>query len=264
MDGHPVGSALEWFDEKYGEMSAALTDAMVNYKANLPSAPDQYEMLYLWRANNDARNYIIVGDPAARMPTAAAGETPEIRPARETVTIVDASSQVSEDSPQTTASESVRPLQRSGSDNLPEDYSFDLKSTGRSIARSLKDVTEKMGDTLKSIVDDLSTLEVLTYTSTGDDLGQVYDAKTKKFNEKATLKAVTRISLDGDIYQLVPTGTAKADSAEGEENRTSPEIDKQLWDIHKDMVKMAQENKVAFVKAVAEVAGTLLNIAKGK
>ncbi len=239
LEGHPVGSALEWFDEKYGEISAGLTDKVERFKLELPNAPTEYELISLWRANNDARNYIIVGDPAARMPTADAGETSKARPVRETVSI---------------------PEIPDRKDDQPEDYSFDLRSTGRTITRSLKDVTKKMGDVLESIVDDLSTLEVLTYTGAGYDLKQVYDAKTKKFNEKASLKAVTRISLDGDISHIVPART----EAEGEEKPASPEIDKQLWEIHRDMVKMAQENKVAFVKAVAEVAGTLLNIAKGK
>ena len=81
MDGHPVGSALEYVNEKYGEYSAALSRGVESRELELDDAPDDYEMVRLWRANNDARNTVVLGDPAARLPLAAVGEEPSAAPA---------------------------------------------------------------------------------------------------------------------------------------------------------------------------------------
>jgi len=89
MDGHPVGSALEYFNEKYGEYSAALSNSVEARELELEDAPDDYELVRLWRANNDARNYIILGDPATRLPVADAREKPtEERPELSRLTVV--------------------------------------------------------------------------------------------------------------------------------------------------------------------------------
>lgn len=88
MDGHPIGSALEYFNEKYGEYSAALSQGFDDRKYEVQKAPDDYEFTRLWRANNDARNFIILGDPAVRLPLAGVGETPiGMRPPLKVVTV---------------------------------------------------------------------------------------------------------------------------------------------------------------------------------
>jgi hypothetical protein len=88
MDGHPVGSALEYINEKYGEYSAELTRGVEARELELEDAPDDYEMVRLWRANNDARNYVVLGDPAARLPVAGVGEEPTARsPERDTIAV---------------------------------------------------------------------------------------------------------------------------------------------------------------------------------
>jgi hypothetical protein len=66
MEGKPVGYAMEIFDERYGEMSAAITQELMNRDNFMPKKSDE-EMIHLWTANQDARNYIIVGDPAVRL-----------------------------------------------------------------------------------------------------------------------------------------------------------------------------------------------------
>jgi len=67
---------------------------------------------------------------------------------------------------------------------------------------------------------------------------------------------MTRIALDGDVLNLVPE--RKRTTQEGDETRTEIEIDEQLWTIHRETVDLAQANKIAFVKALAEIVSTLL------
>jgi hypothetical protein len=105
----------------------------------------------------------------------------------------------------------------------------------------------------------ISTLEILTYTST-DDLKNVYDADKKTFREEAQLKAVTLLSLDGDVKSMVPV--RQVEVVVGDGVKVVEEIDAELLEIHKNMVGLAQENQVRFFRNILEVAATLVNMGK--
>ncbi|MGD9147500.1 MAG: hypothetical protein PVI80_18170, partial [Anaerolineae bacterium] len=67
LKGHPIGSAMEFFNGRYAALSTELTAAI--QKAERWDTPlDPYELAQMWTANNDARGYIVVGDPAVRLP----------------------------------------------------------------------------------------------------------------------------------------------------------------------------------------------------
>jgi energy-coupling factor transporter ATP-binding protein EcfA2 len=72
MDGYPVGAALEPFNQRYAELAAVLSQQIetIGFRPSGAQAtqPDPHKLQESWRRINDARNYIIIGDPAVRLP----------------------------------------------------------------------------------------------------------------------------------------------------------------------------------------------------
>jgi hypothetical protein len=110
----------------------------------------------------------------------------------------------------------------------------------------LSDTLKKLADSLAKFADNISTLEVVTYTSDRleDVTSNVGDSSPLKRFTNASPRAWTRISLDGDTVICVPTEAG--------------EIDQSLWEIHVTTVQQAQTNRTEMIKAAAEVIASLL------
>jgi len=70
-EGHPIGSALEFFNQRYAELATMLTGELEDVRFG--KVPDPLLLGDLWTAHNDARAYALLGDPAVRLPLTEKG-----------------------------------------------------------------------------------------------------------------------------------------------------------------------------------------------
>jgi hypothetical protein len=65
LSGSPIGAAMECFAERYAELSTELNGLLQDLWRGDPQ--DDEALASLWKASNDARNYVVLGDPAVRL-----------------------------------------------------------------------------------------------------------------------------------------------------------------------------------------------------
>jgi hypothetical protein len=66
LDGHPVGSAMEPFNQRYAALSADLALEIQDVRER-GAIPDERTIATMWMLSNDARSYVVLGDPAVRL-----------------------------------------------------------------------------------------------------------------------------------------------------------------------------------------------------
>jgi len=74
LDGAPLGWALEPINQRYADLAAALSYLLANHYLGL--SVDAKALADLWTETHDARNYVVIGDPAVRL-FSAAGPAPK-------------------------------------------------------------------------------------------------------------------------------------------------------------------------------------------
>jgi len=239
----PIGYALEYFNDRYAEISSDLTVMIEDM--NFGGKVDEVALAGMWTANNDARAYVIIGDPAVRLPISDKPVAAQ-RPAIAAVTVSGkpaaaiATAAVVADA--ATAETSTASFDATA-------FSFAVQEERTSLTDSIKKFTSELADSLKRAADDISSLEVITYST--DDLNKVtYDYNDKKLHGELKMRALTRIAFDGDVQVCVP--------------EKDGHIDQAVWDVHLSMVKAAQENRAAFLQTMAELATKLIGMLGGK
>ena len=75
----------------------------------------------------------------------------------------------------------------------------------------------------------------------------VYDGH--RFAGSARLRALTRVSLDGDTLACVP--------------QTGSRVDAEIWKVHLELLAQAQANRTTLITVAASAAASLLGSLKG-
>jgi hypothetical protein len=252
LNGDPVGLATDpSFNLKYADMTTTLSETLQKLQWN-PTYLDDEELVRLWTANNDTRSYAVLGDPAARIPfvqKGAAGKrpaTPAVLPKDVADRLVTLQADIGP-TPDIdyTAEAKVTPqgdvkVEAEHLQAVDQDFAIQINQ----ITKSLQEFGDKIAKAVSEAAEKILTLEVRTYTA--DNLNVI----TPKNTGNAELRALTHVDFDGDMRVFVPS--------------TGAEVDTELWEIHREMVREAQTNRAAFLAAMAKLASDLLGMIKIK
>lgn len=85
ITGKPLGFAIEYFNQRYAELSSDLQTAIEAIENGSKANDD--DLADLWRSSNDARNYTIIGDPAVRLTVSNNAAAKTTQPEREAVVL---------------------------------------------------------------------------------------------------------------------------------------------------------------------------------
>jgi hypothetical protein len=113
------------------------------------------------------------------------------------------------------------------------------------LQEAVKKYAKDLAGKLNSFVQDISTLEVRTYTTPADQVAVDITEEKIKAEGKATLRAYSAISLDGDTTVLAPTDAAG-------------EVNQSIWELHQVTVKQALDNRATMIKTMGDAAAAAL------
>ena len=236
MSGAPVGLAFEYFNERYAEFATVLTDKI---QSDDWDPVDPLELANDWTATNDAKNYVVLGDPAVRVCVAP---EPGARPAgAQPILLTSTPARAGANGGLAAAAEEAATL-------LPAaPVNYGLAEDLTQVKNSLAQFTQKLSSFLGAAIENAATLEITTYTTPNMEGVSVSGGQIRGAN----VRALTLLRIDGDIQQVVPlTEDGLPDTA--------------LWNLHAEMVRQAQTSRAELLNAAVSAVTSLVNLGTPK
>ncbi|MBN1580021.1 MAG: hypothetical protein JXA89_04915 [Anaerolineae bacterium] len=109
--------------------------------------------------------------------------------------------------------------------------------------QAVKKFSQDLAKKVESFIDDVSTLQVRTYTTSADQIESFVSDQGQP--GAATLRAYTKISFDGDTTVCVPM-------------EASGEVNSALWELHQAVVQQAMTNRAEMIRTVGDASASAL------
>ena len=117
------------------------------------------------------------------------------------------------------------------------------------LRRAISKFTSDLAAKAESFVNDITTLEVRTFTSPSDQFTSLVaggmDLEDPIDSSKMQLRAYTKINFDSDTTICLPV----------DENN---QVDRSVWDMHQTMVDQALKNRQAMLSSMGDALSSAL------
>jgi hypothetical protein len=295
LDGAPVGWALEFFNNRYAELATGLTEDLENIRWQ-HNPPDDYTLTTRWTEHNDARSYVLLGDPAVRLPLAR-DAAPAERATIPEVAVTDPAAPAQSPAAGPTAAPAGAapssptppafqppPAYPPPAGSPPPGYipgpiviypgyipapgvqqpgapgasSFGLGDLFRGGGEAVGDTVKQLTDSLKGFAEKLGE----TLQQTIEDAAHL-EVETYVAEDLASVN-YRKGDFAGAELRAVTRMALDGDTQVLVPRRDGGGVDAELWAIHTSMVAQAQANRAEMIRAISDAAAGIFAALQGK